>query len=363
MATSDSFVKFDKVDKSYDGEVLVVKDLNVDIPKGEFLSMLGPSGSGKTTTLMMLAGFETPTGGEIYLDGEAINKIPPYKRGIGMVFQNYALFPHMTVHENLAFPLEVRKLNKSDVEDKVKKALDMVELGAFGNRMPLQLSGGQQQRVALARALVFEPRLVLMDEPMGALDKKLREQMQYEIKHIHEQIGITVVYVTHDQNEALTMSNRIAVFNDGKIQQISSPDIIYEKPVNAFVAQFIGENNQIKGKVKSINGEMCVVETEKGEEIKSLKIYVNAVGDVSTVSLRPERVEINSPDKNFENSFDAKVKELIYLGDHIRTRVEVCGNDQFIVKVPNSYKGANLKEGASVKLSWKANDSRALDLR
>jgi len=363
MVTSDSFVKFDKVDKSYDGEVLVVKDLNVDIPKGEFLTMLGPSGSGKTTTLMMLAGFETPTGGEIYLDGEAINKIPPYKRGIGMVFQNYALFPHMTVHENLAFPLEVRKLNKSDVEDKVKKALDMVELGAFGNRMPLQLSGGQQQRVALARALVFEPRLVLMDEPLGALDKKLREQMQYEIKHIHEQIGITVVYVTHDQNEALTMSNRIAVFNDGKIQQISSPNILYEKPENAFVAQFIGENNQIKGKVKSINGAMCVVKTEKGEEIKSLKVNVNAVGDASTVSLRPERVEINSSDSSFENSFDAKVKELIYLGDHIRTRVEVCGNDQFIVKVPNSYKGANLKEGTSVKLSWKASDSRALDLR
>jgi len=363
MATSDSFVKFDKVDKSYDGEILVVKDLNVDIPKGEFLTMLGPSGSGKTTTLMMLAGFETPTGGEIYLDGEAINKIPPYKRGIGMVFQNYALFPHMTVNENLAFPLEVRKLNKSDVEDKVKKALDMVELGAFGNRMPLQLSGGQQQRVALARALVFEPRLVLMDEPLGALDKKLREQMQYEIKHIHEQIGITVVYVTHDQAEALTMSNRIAVFDDGKIQQISSPDILYEKPENAFVAQFIGENNQIKGKVKSINGEMCVVKTEKGEEIKSLKVNVNSVGDASTVSLRPERVEINSSDSSFENSFDATVKELIYLGDHIRTRVEVCGNDQFIVKVPNSYKGANLKEGTSVKLSRKASDSRALDLR
>jgi len=308
MATSDSFVKFEKVDKSYDGEILVVKDLNVDIPKGEFLTMLGPSGSGKTTTLMMLAGFETPTGGEIYLDGEAINKIPPYKRGIGMVFQNYALFPHMTVQENLAFPLEVRKLNKSDVEDKVKKALDMVELGAFGNRMPLQLSGGQQQRVALARALVFEPRLVLMDEPLGALDKKLREQMQYEIKHIHEQIGITVVYVTHDQNEALTMSNRIAVFNDGKIQQISSPDILYEKPENAFVAQFIGENNQIKGKVKSINGKMCVITTDKGEEIKSLKVNVNAVGDASTVSLRPERVEIDSSDSSFENSFNASLR-------------------------------------------------------
>jgi len=238
----------------------------------------------------------------------------------------------------------------------------MVELGEFGNRMPLQLSGGQQQRVALARSLVFEPRLVLMDEPLGALDKKLREQMQYEIKHIHERIGITVVYVTHDQSEALTMSNRIAVFNDGKIQQISSPDILYEKPENAFVANFIGENNQLKGKVKSINGKNCVVTTEKGDDITSLKINVNAVGDASTVSLRPERVEINSTEGNFENSFNGKVKELIYLGDHIRTRVEVCGNDQFIVKVPNSYKGANLKEGATVKLSWKASDSRALDL-
>ena len=362
MASSKSFVKFEKVDKSYDGEILVVEDLNVDIPKGEFLTMLGPSGSGKTTTLMMLAGFETPTSGEIYLDGEAISSIPPYKRGIGMVFQNYALFPHMTVNENLSFPLEVRKINKSEIKDKVEKALSMVELQDFGNRMPMQLSGGQQQRVALARALVFEPRLVLMDEPLGALDKKLREQMQYEIKHIHANIGITVVYVTHDQSEALTMSNRIAVFNDGKIQQISTPDILYEKPECAFVAQFIGENNQLKGKVKSINGNTCVVKTDKGEEIKSLKVNVGAVGDGSTVSLRPERVEINSSDTNFENSFNGTVKELIYLGDHIRTRVEVCGNDQFIVKVPNSYEGANLKEGNSVKLSWKANDSRALDL-
>ena len=237
----------------------------------------------------------------------------------------------------------------------------MVELQDFGKRMPLQLSGGQQQRVALARSLVFEPRLILMDEPLGALDKNLREQMQYEIKHIHERIGITVVYVTHDQSEALTMSNRIAVFNDGKIQQISTPDVLYEKPDNSFVAQFIGENNQLEGKVKSINGNSCVVTTKSGEEINALKVNVNNVGDVSTISLRPERVAINSAEK-FENVFDAKIKELIYLGDHIRTRVEVCGNDQFIVKVPNSYKDSNLKEGSSVKLSWKASDSRALDL-
>jgi putative spermidine/putrescine transport system ATP-binding protein len=363
MSQKDSFVKFEKVDKSYDGEILVVKDLNVDVAQGEFLTLLGPSGSGKTTTLMMLAGFETPTSGEIYLEGNPISSIPPYKRGIGMVFQNYALFPHMTVNENLSFPLEVRKLSKSDIEEKVKKALSMVELQDFGSRMPMQLSGGQQQRVALSRALVFEPRLVLMDEPLGALDKKLREQMQYEIKHIHERIGITVVYVTHDQSEALTMSNRIAVFNDGKIQQISTPDVLYEKPDNAFVAQFIGENNQIKGKVKSINGTNCVVETENGEDIVSLKVNVSSVGENSTVSLRPERVAINSSEGEFENKFDAQVKELIYLGDHIRTRVEVCGNDQFIVKVPNSYKGSNLVEGTKVKLSWKASDSRALDLR
>ena len=361
MSNSDSFVRFEKVDKSYDGEILVVKDLNLDVAQGEFLTMLGPSGSGKTTVLMMLAGFETPTSGEIYLDGNPISSIPPNKRGIGMVFQNYALFPHMTVKENLEFPLEVRKMTKSTIDEKVSNALSMVELQDFGNRMPLQLSGGQQQRVALARSLVFEPRLVLMDEPLGALDKNLREQMQYEIKHIHEKIGITVVYVTHDQSEALTMSNRIAVFNDGKIQQISSPDVLYEKPDSSFVAQFIGENNQLKGKVKSVNGESCIVTTESGDDIHALKINVNNSGDNSLVSLRPERVAINSSEK-FENNFEAKVKELIYLGDHIRSRVEVCGNDQFIVKIPNSYMGANLKEGAIVKLSWKTADSRALDL-
>ena len=360
---NSGFVVFEKIDKSYDGEVLVVKNLNLNISKGEFVTMLGPSGSGKTTTLMMLAGFETPTNGEIYLDNKPISKIPPYEREIGMVFQNYALFPHMTVQENLAFPLEVRKISKSDVATRVKKALDMVELGEFGNRFPAQLSGGQQQRVALARALVFEPRLVLMDEPLGALDKNLREQMQYEIKHIHERIGITVVYVTHDQSEALTMSNRIAVFNDGKIQQISTPDVLYEKPDNSFVAQFIGENNQIRGKVKSVNGKNCVVVTDNGDEIVSLKINVNSVGDSSILSLRPERVWVNAEKGNYENSFEAKVEELIYLGDHVRTRVNVCGNNQFIVKIPNSSDQSDLKEGAKVKLSWKAEDTRALDFK
>jgi len=361
MNQENSFVQFKKIDKSYDGEILVVKNLNLDIAKGEFVTMLGPSGSGKTTTLMMLAGFETPTNGEIYLDSMPISKIPPYEREIGMVFQNYALFPHMTVQENLAFPLEVRKISKSETKEKVQKALDMVELGNFGTRFPAQLSGGQQQRVALARALVFEPRLVLMDEPLGALDKNLREQMQYEIKHIHDRIGITVVYVTHDQSEALTMSNRIAVFNDGVVQQLSTPDILYEKPQNSFVAKFIGENNTLNGVVKEINGSTCVVDLDNNQgTVKALKVNVNEIGEKTQLSIRPERVSI---DKNISeaNSFSGKVEELIYLGDHIRARLDVCGNNEFIVKVPNEG-SFNHKEGDTLNLSWNSEDVRALDI-
>ena len=355
---SKGFVVFEKIDKSYDGEVLVVKNLNLNITKGEFVTMLGPSGSGKTTTLMMLAGFETPTNGEIFLDNKPISKIPPYEREIGMVFQNYALFPHMTVQENLSFPLEVRNNSKSETQEKVKKALDMVELGEFGTRFPAQLSGGQQQRVALARALVFEPRLVLMDEPLGALDKNLREQMQYEIKHIHERIGITVVYVTHDQSEALTMSNRIAVFNDGVVQQLSTPDILYEKPENSFVAEFIGENNTMVGTLKKDEGEYCEVDIDGGGSVKAKKINVGNIGEKTKLSVRPERVAINS--SSDVNKFNGEVKELIYLGDHIRARLSVCGNEDFIVKIPNEG-NLNLNEGSNISVSWSQEDIRALD--
>src|SRR6056297_2812121 len=290
---TDAFVEFDRVQKSYDGVQLVVKDLNLNMPKGEFLTMLGPSGSGKTTCLMMLAGFETATHGDIRLDGKPINNIPPHKRGIGMVFQNYALFPHMTIAENLSFPLEVRKIGKSDRETKVKRALDMVEMGAFGGRRPAQLSGGQQQRIALARALVFEPELVLMDEPLGALDKQLREKMQFEITDLAHRLGITVVYVTHDQTEALTMSDRVAVFDDGRIQQLAAPDQLYEEPENSFVAQFIGENNTLMGTVKQIDGEQALVELDDGEVIDCKPVNVSKVGDRTRVSIRPERVEFN----------------------------------------------------------------------
>jgi len=358
---NDVLVRFSEVQKSYDGETLVVKNLNLDVARGEFLTMLGPSGSGKTTCLMMLAGFEPATHGEIYLDGQPINNVPPHKRGIGMVFQNYALFPHMTVAENLAFPLEVRGMGKAEVEEKVNKALDMVQLGGFGGRRPAQLSGGQQQRVAVARALVFDPVLVLMDEPLGALDKQLREQMQYEIKHIHESLGVTVVYVTHDQAEALTMSDRIAVFNDGVIQQLAPPDDLYERPENAFVAQFIGENNRLTGTVKALNGSSCTVELDIGGEVQALKVNVNEVGERSQMSLRPERVEVAPPEGKYPNVFEGRVEELIYLGDHIRTRASVCGHDDFIVKVPNASGHVHLKEGETVKFGWTIEDCRALD--
>jgi len=360
MPINEQFVRFDKVDKSYDGKVLVVKDLNLDIAEGEFITMLGPSGSGKTTCLMMLAGFETPTNGEIYLDKNPISNIPPHKRGIGMVFQNYALFPHMTVYENLAFPLRVRKVSKEDTDKKIDKALSMVSLTGFENRMPGQLSGGQQQRVAVARALVFDPAVVLMDEPLGALDKNLRESMQYEIKHIHESIGVTVVYVTHDQGEALTMSNRIAVFNDGKVQQLSSPDKLYEEPVNSFVAEFIGENNRFSGQVTDVSKDKCKVKLDDGSEILANPIVVKSSGEKTIVSLRPERALINTKEK-MENNFKGKIEEVIYHGDHTRVRLNLLGNKDFILKVPNSSANMDIKLGNQINVSWNSFDARALD--
>lgn len=359
-ASDQSYVRFQNVQKSYDGETLVVKDLNLDIEKGEFITMLGPSGSGKTTCLMMLAGFEPATHGEIFLAGKPINRVPPHKRGIGMVFQNYALFPHMTVAENLAFPLSVRGLSKAEQRQRVERVLDMVELPRMGGRRPAQLSGGQQQRIAVARALVFEPDLVLMDEPLGALDKQLREQMQYEIKHIHENLAVTVVYVTHDQTEALTMSDRVAVFEDGVIQQLSSPDALYENPRNSFVAQFIGENNRLNGRVEEIQGELCRVRLDDGLLLEAQKVNVSAPGEQTTLSLRPERVEIE-PAADIGNIVQGEIRELIYLGDHIRVRMNVAGNDEFIVKVRNQGEQKPLSRGQTINIGWASADCKALD--
>jgi putative spermidine/putrescine transport system ATP-binding protein len=357
-----AFVVFDRVQKSYDGTTLVVKGLDLSIAKGEFLTMLGPSGSGKTTCLMMLAGFETATHGEIRLAGRPINAVPPHRRGIGMVFQNYALFPHMTVGENLAFPLEVRGIGRAEREAKIARALDMVQMGAFANRRPAQLSGGQQQRIALARALVFEPELVLMDEPLGALDKQLREHMQFEIKHLHDRLGITVVYVTHDQGEALTMSDRIAVFNDGVVQQLASPEELYERPVNSFVARFIGENNTLPGVLESVSGDTCTVRLENGALIDAQPVNVRRVGERTLVSIRPERVEVNParlpPGTHL---IEAEVLEFIYMGDLFRVRLNVAGNEDFVIKYRNAQDAGRLAPGSRIRIGWRPEDCRALD--
>ncbi|MDO7567528.1 MAG: ABC transporter ATP-binding protein [Paracoccaceae bacterium] len=326
------------------------------------MTMLGPSGSGKTTCLMMLAGFETATNGEILLDGRPINQVPPHKRGIGMVFQNYALFPHMTVGENLAFPLEVRGMGKSEREEKINRALDMVQMGDFSHRRPAQLSGGQQQRIALARALVFDPAVVLMDEPLGALDKQLREHMQYEIKHLHNSLGISVVYVTHDQGEALTMSDRIAVFDDGRIQQLASPQELYERPQNSFVAGFIGENNRIMGTLVSVKGDHARVKLQTGEVITAAAVNVTTPGQQTMVSVRPERATIlTNGDQDDLQTLDAEVIEVVYMGDLFRTVLKVAGNENFVVKTRNTTGQNLLTPGQKVKIGWVASDARALD--
>lgn len=360
-AGTEVIVRFVNVEKSYDGETSVIKDLNFEVAKGEFLTLLGPSGSGKTTCLMMLAGFEPVTGGEIYLAGRPIKHVPPYKRGIGMVFQNYALFPHLTVAENLAFPLRVRRMEKAEVRKRVERALAMVRLQGYERRRPSQLSGGQQQRIAVARALVFDPLLILMDEPLGALDKQLREQMQYEIKNIHKILGITVVYVTHDQSEALTMSDRIAVFSAGSIKQLATPDNLYEQPENAFVASFIGENNTLVGTVLNIGPGTCTVDINGVGVVHAKAVNIRGVGAKTTISLRPERITIGPVAGSLPNIATATVQELTYLGDHVRVRLNVLGTDQFIVKVPNVGRHIGLRSGEIVMIGWGIEDCRALD--
>lgn len=334
MSINDVLVKFSGVQKTYDGSTLVVHGLNLEIQSGEFLSLLGPSGSGKTTTLMMLAGFESPTSGEIFLKGKSITKTPPHKRNFGMVFQNYALFPHMTIADNVAYPLTVRKLGKSEREAKVLRALEMVQMDNLSARYPGQLSGGQQQRVALARALVFDPQLVLMDEPLGALDKQLREHMQLELKEIHRKLGLTFVYVTHDQSEALTMSNRVAVFNEGAIQQIDGVTELYETPANRFVAGFVGDNTVFQGKVSGVDGAHCTVQLPCGRSLRGINVNAAKPGQAVHACIRPERIcPQPGSDPAADNSVQATVNDVIYLGDHLRLRCTVASQAQATVKI------------------------------
>jgi putative spermidine/putrescine transport system ATP-binding protein len=356
---ADILVQFAKVRKTFDGATLVVRDLDLGIRRGEFLTLLGPSGSGKTTTLMMLAGFEVPTAGEILLAGAPITRTPPHQRDIGVVFQSYALFPHMTVAENVAFPLSVRKRPRDEIATRVKRALDIVRLAGLDGRRPAQLSGGQQQRVALARALVFEPQLVLMDEPLGALDKRLREHMQLEIKHIHQRLGVTVVYVTHDQAEALTMSDRIAVFNHGAIEQIGTPAAVYGEPATAFVAQFVGENNRLDAVVEAAAGDgFCAVRLADGTRLRARAARPFVPGTPCVLSIRPEAAAL---DGGAENRLSGTVSELIYHGDHTRLRLALAGGADFSVKLPGGTAPAGLAPGGTVTAAFAAADCRALD--
>ena len=314
-----AFIRFDQISKVF-GTIQVVQNLDLDVTKGEFLSLLGPSGSGKTTILMMLAGFESPTEGRILLDGRRIDQLPPHKRQMGVVFQNYALFPHLSVGENVAFPLEMRRCPRHEIAARVAKALDMVRLSHLADRKPSQLSGGQQQRVALTRALVFEPNVILMDEPLGALDKQLRENMQLEIRELHRRLGVTVVFVTHDQSEALTMSDRIAVLNHGRIEQLDTPQGIYDAPRSRFVAQFIGETNLMEGTVARLNGSTA--ETVLADGVTRLVVPGgdHKVGDKIAISLRPERIALAAEAKA-ANALPVAVADAIYHGDHLRLQL------------------------------------------
>lgn len=360
---AEALVRFEGVRKAYGPAAsgYAVKRLDLEVRKGELLTLLGPSGSGKTTTLMMLAGFELPTEGRILLEGRDIARLPPHKRGIGIVFQSYALFPHMTVAENVGFPLEVRGVPKAERAARVARALGMVRLESFGERRPTQLSGGQQQRIALARALVFEPPIVLLDEPLGALDKSLREEMQYEIRSIHQRLGITMLYVTHDQQEALTLSDRIAVFEGGEIRQLASPRRIYEEPANAFVAGFVGENNRLPGRVLARQDGAVRVALDCGAEVLAKPVDAGEPGSRCLVAIRPERVAVAPvPAKDLgEGALAATLREAIFQGDHVRLRLSLGGDGgEILVKRPVG--GAKLPDpGAPAAVAWDAAHAHA----
>ena len=351
----ETFVEFIDVEKMY-GDFQAVKQLHLTIGRGEFLTFLGPSGSGKTTTLNMLAGFERPSKGVITLAGKSVDRLPPYERNIGMVFQNYALFPHMNVEQNVAFPLSVRKTARAEIAPRVTRALEMVRLLQFKDRKPAQLSGGQQQRVALARALVFEPTLVLMDEPLGALDKKLREHMQIELKQIHEMLGVTMVCVTHDQSEALTMSDRVAVFDHGAVVQIGTPHGLYNEPATEFVASFIGENNALDGIAERVGDGCCLVALPMGLKATALAIGDMSPGEPVHLTIRPERIGLSNADGQSDNRFQAAVDDRIYHGDHQRLLARLVNGQVLTVKIGPE---ATMPAGEAIDLCWSTSDCRA----
>jgi spermidine/putrescine ABC transporter ATP-binding subunit len=348
-------IELRKLEKNFDG-VRAVDGISLRIEAGEFLTLLGPSGSGKTTTLNLIAGFEVPTSGEIFLGEEDIAAKPPHKRNLGMVFQNYALFPHMRVSENIAFPLRNRGVPEREIRSRVQSVLSLVKLEGYEKRYPKQLSGGQQQRVALARSLVYHPQALLMDEPLGALDKKLREHMQIEIKRIQKETGITMIYVTHDQEEALNMSDRIGVMNCGRIEQIGSSRQIYEWPQNRFVADFIGSANIIEGRVVSVESSGARVAVWDGLEVTALNPMKKIVGQSVHVLVRPERIVIVRENAQAENRLSGTVWEASYIGELIRYIVDFGGGKQMILKEHNI--GQTIAApGSRICISWRCSDA------
>lgn len=330
-------VELRKVFKVYDGNT-VVRAVDLDIHRGEFFSILGSSGCGKTTTLRLIAGFETPSAGEVLIRGKSMTQVPPYQRPVNTVFQSYALFNHMSVAENIAFGLRIKRLGKAEIEDRVRQALKLVKMEEFAHRSPNSLSGGQQQRVALARALVNRPAVILLDEPLGALDLKLRKEMQVELSNLHKDLGLTFVMVTHDQQEALSMSDRIAVMRQGRVEQVGSPTEIYERPKTTFVADFIGDTNLLEGRIESIDRTSLQIRTNS-----NLKIVVqtpepwNNSGTQVVVSVRPERIQLSlyQPEHQI-NCFEGRLEHIMYLGTHVHYMVRLTSGDQLTIMQPNT---------------------------
>jgi putative spermidine/putrescine transport system ATP-binding protein len=341
----------------YDDDTTAVDGIVLNIQPGEFVSLLGPSGSGKTSVLMAVAGFVTPRAGKISVDGQDLIERPPNERNLGMVFQDYALFPHMTVAQNVGFPLKMRNWRQGDIDSAVDQALSMVRLQGYGNRKPTQLSGGEQQRVALARATIFNPPVLLMDEPLGALDKQLRDQLQGELKQIQRRTGITTLYVTHDQAEAMTLSDRIAVMRDGRIDQTGTPQELYEHPVNRFVAEFVGESNILSGHVQFMDGE-SVLETPAGWRIPIWSDTDLASGEGVEAMIRPERILVE--DQTADVLTGGEIIDSVYGGDVIRMTVRVSSGDQVIVKRPNQGHVSNGLVGKQIVLGWSRQDLTVL---
>ncbi len=339
------------------GEICAARDINLNVAAGEFLTLLGPSGSGKTTTLMMIAGFTIPTSGDVRVNDQSIVQVPVHRRNIGMVFQNYALFPHLDVNSNIAFPLEMRGVSKREIAQRVERALDLVRLRGFGDRRPKQLSGGQQQRVALARALVFEPNVLLLDEPLGALDAKLREEMKYELKQLHHKVGATILFVTHDQEEALTLSDRIAVFEEGTLAQVGTPSELYQAPANRFVADFIGETNLLTGKFQSLRDGRYHMEMPGGLElVGSTREGFAVPKSWATYTLRLEKITVGPEANRFTNSFEGRIEEFLYIGDATKYRVRLSPDWSVTVRVPEQAGQQQLPPGTKVGLGWSDSD-------